>query len=240
MTSFLQDRVCCSGQFSIGGLRFAAGGRILGDQVSTHKLATCQLFYTLLLFFTFNSQTGLLRDPLSGGGLNLLTRRPLSGSGVCSVLHSTLKLQLSNGIASRSLEVGGLNLFTRRPLSGSGVCFFLHSTLKLQLSNGIASRSLEVGGLTCSPAVPFQGPGFVFPVIPPQASLVGLPEKTNPTLSRRAGFWVAEREGFEPSIPFRGIHTFQACSFNHSDTSPCLIREDKTTHLQVKSSRKRE
>ena len=162
MTSFLQDRVCCSGQFSIGGLRFAAGGRILGDQVSTHKLATCQLFYTLLLFFTFNSQTGLLRDPL------------------------------------------------------------------------------KWGGLTCSPAVPFQGPGFVFPVIPPQASLVGLPEKTNPTLSRRAGFWVAEREGFEPSIPFRGIHTFQACSFNHSDTSPCLIREDKTTHLQVKSSRKRE
>ena len=161
MTSFLQDRVCCSGQFSIGGLRFAAGGRILGDQVSTHKLATCQLFYTLLLFFTFNSQTGLLRDPLSGGGLNLLTRRPLSGSGVCSVLHSTLKLQLSNGIASRSLEVGGLNLFTRRPLSGSGVCFFLHSTLKFQLSNGIASRSLEVGGLTCSPAVSFQGPGFV-------------------------------------------------------------------------------
>src|SRR5215217_1675750 len=31
---------------------------------------------------------------------------------------------------------------------------------------------------------------------------------------------VAESEGFEPSIPFRGIHTFQACSFNHSDNSP--------------------
>src|SRR5690606_2876597 len=30
----------------------------------------------------------------------------------------------------------------------------------------------------------------------------------------------AERAGFEPAIPFRGIHTFQACSFNHSDTSP--------------------
>ncbi|GAA4737709.1 hypothetical protein GCM10023229_15780 [Flavisolibacter ginsenosidimutans] len=30
----------------------------------------------------------------------------------------------------------------------------------------------------------------------------------------------AETEGFEPSIPFRGIHTFQACSFNHSDKSP--------------------
>jgi site-specific DNA recombinase len=31
---------------------------------------------------------------------------------------------------------------------------------------------------------------------------------------------LAESEGFEPSIPFRGIHTFQACSFNHSDNSP--------------------
>lgn len=30
---------------------------------------------------------------------------------------------------------------------------------------------------------------------------------------------VAVREGFEPSMPF-DIHTFQACSFGHSDTSP--------------------
>ncbi|MFM1913312.1 MAG: hypothetical protein RIR51_1150, partial [Bacteroidota bacterium] len=27
-----------------------------------------------------------------------------------------------------------------------------------------------------------------------------------------------EGKGFEPSISFRPIHTFQACSFNHSDT----------------------
>ncbi len=31
---------------------------------------------------------------------------------------------------------------------------------------------------------------------------------------------MAEREGFEPSIRYYRIHTFQACSFNHSDTSP--------------------
>ena len=30
----------------------------------------------------------------------------------------------------------------------------------------------------------------------------------------------AERRGFEPRIPFRGIHAFQACLFNHSSTSP--------------------
>jgi hypothetical protein len=32
---------------------------------------------------------------------------------------------------------------------------------------------------------------------------------------------MAVREGFEPSIRCR-IHTFQACSFSHSDTSPLL------------------
>ena len=30
----------------------------------------------------------------------------------------------------------------------------------------------------------------------------------------------AERKGFEPLIPFWSIHTFQACLFNHSSTSP--------------------
>ena len=33
--------------------------------------------------------------------------------------------------------------------------------------------------------------------------------------------FLAEREGFEPSMRFR-IHTFQACSFDRSDTSPGL------------------
>ena|GEM_PF-1527084 len=31
---------------------------------------------------------------------------------------------------------------------------------------------------------------------------------------------VAEREGFEPSVRDDRTHTFQACSFDHSDTSP--------------------
>ena len=33
--------------------------------------------------------------------------------------------------------------------------------------------------------------------------------------------YLAEKEGFEPSIRFR-IHTFQACAFDHSATSPNL------------------
>ena len=30
----------------------------------------------------------------------------------------------------------------------------------------------------------------------------------------------AERTGFEPVKPFRGLHAFQACLFNHSSISP--------------------
>ena len=37
----------------------------------------------------------------------------------------------------------------------------------------------------------------------------------------------AERRGFEPRIPFRGIHAFQACLFNHSSTSPYGYRAAK-------------
>ena len=33
----------------------------------------------------------------------------------------------------------------------------------------------------------------------------------------------AERIGFEPTKPFRGLHAFQACLFNHSSTSPCVV-----------------
>lgn len=32
----------------------------------------------------------------------------------------------------------------------------------------------------------------------------------------------AERRGFEPRKPFRGLHAFQACQFNHSCIFPWL------------------
>ena len=35
-------------------------------------------------------------------------------------------------------------------------------------------------------------------------------------------FHTAEKAGFEPAIPFRGIHAFQACLFNHSSISPFI------------------
>ena len=33
----------------------------------------------------------------------------------------------------------------------------------------------------------------------------------------------AERTGFEPVKPFRGLHAFQACLFNHSSISPNML-----------------
>lgn len=38
---------------------------------------------------------------------------------------------------------------------------------------------------------------------------------------------MADREGFEPSVPVCGTHTFQACSFDHSDTCPLEIVLDR-------------
>ncbi len=45
------------------------------------------------------------------------------------------------------------------------------------------------------------------------------PPYTKKPGSCRVFLYMAVREGFEPSIPF-GIHTFQACAFSHSATSP--------------------
>ncbi len=47
----------------------------------------------------------------------------------------------------------------------------------------------------------------------------GLRHKTKALMFPSGLCNVAVREGFEPSIRCR-IHTFQACSFSHSDTSP--------------------
>ena len=40
---------------------------------------------------------------------------------------------------------------------------------------------------------------------------------------------LAEREGFEPSVPTRSTQDFQSCAFDHSATSP-----EKVTHIMPK------
>ena len=43
-------------------------------------------------------------------------------------------------------------------------------------------------------------------------------------------FSTAERAGFEPAKPFKGLHAFQACLFNHSSISPIIrLASSKTT-----------
>ncbi len=49
-----------------------------------------------------------------------------------------------------------------------------------------------------------------------EASLIPINDKAR---TKRALTFMAEKEGFEPSKPF-GLHTFQACAFDHSATSP--------------------
>ena len=44
----------------------------------------------------------------------------------------------------------------------------------------------------------------------------------------------AERTGFEPAKPFRGLHAFQACLFNHSSTFPNMSR--RNTYLSTPSN----
>ena len=43
---------------------------------------------------------------------------------------------------------------------------------------------------------------------------------------------MAEREGFEPSVRFWRTHTFQACSFNRSDTSPEICARGRKMDAQ--------
>ena len=54
----------------------------------------------------------------------------------------------------------------------------------------------------------------------PSGRYAPCPAHHKKTASRAVlSYILAEREGFEPSIAC-AIHTFQACSFSHSDTSP--------------------
>ncbi len=40
---------------------------------------------------------------------------------------------------------------------------------------------------------------------------------------------LADGEGFEPSVPFRGTHAFQACPIDHSGTHPSSSEPDTMT-----------
>ena len=117
--------------------------------------------------------------------------------------------------------------------------FILHSPSNKPVN--LVRRS-HVGGWT--KALPCALP-FWLPLVGPNRSRRFVePRGFSPSLTakkkapERGFLYLAVREGFEPSKPF-DLHTFQACSFDHSDTSPdrgawtCPVEGGKlyTSHL---------
>ena len=70
-------------------------------------------------------------------------------------------------------------------------------------------------------------------LIPPSRENI---KEKSPYFRTSSSLNMAVREGFEPSIRCR-IHTFQACSFSHSDTSPYCLPVVDGTGANVRKSR---
>lgn len=64
------------------------------------------------------------------------------------------------------------------------------------------------------------GSSFIFPQALLSAISLRVFGKTNDPAQGGIHSMIAERGGFEPPIPFRGILAFQASQFNHSCISP--------------------
>lgn len=60
-------------------------------------------------------------------------------------------------------------------------------------------------------------------------------KRKKPLKSAAYSIFVAEGEGFEPSKPC-DLHTFQACSFDHSDTPPQIVLANRSHSLSVRTA----
>ncbi|CEE31547.1 conserved hypothetical protein [Xanthomonas citri pv. citri] len=58
--------------------------------------------------------------------------------------------------------------------------------------------------------------------VPTCAAAASFYADKKPLISQGFAYSGGERGIRTPEARFRRLHTFQACSFNHSDTSPCL------------------
>ncbi len=87
------------------------------------------------------------------------------------------------------------------------------------------SSSVQLADASCRPPVGASHP-----------PVTGEYKRKKPVLSYRLSSEImAVRGGFEPPIRCR-IHTFQACSFSHSDTSPCCHPDAAGTGANVGKS----
>ena len=82
-----------------------------------------------------------------------------------------------------------------------------------QLYCCVGGWSSRIGALGI--AVPFALPLFIpcFHYNPASRKKQGI-IRENPVTVAATGFLMAEKEGFEPSRPFRGLHDFQSCALD--------------------------
>jgi hypothetical protein len=122
---------------------------------------------------------------------------------------------------------GGLNSGFRKPIR--------YTQMRYIAISQIAVICGGEGGITAAPAArrSLQLTLRVSLRVEPQGSASASPSTTK-NGARWAPSFVAEREGFEPSIRCR-IHTFQACSFDRSDTSPGRVAT-QTSHTPAHES----
>ena len=112
---------------------------------------------------------------------------------------------------------------TKKPPQGRSFCIWLRSRDSLGPSMALALRAARCVVQNGYPAV----------LSNPRVLTKASPSTTYKKTATRAVFlYLAEREGFEPSIRGYRIHTFQACSFSHSDTSPKSGRNDRASARQ--------
>ncbi len=147
------------------------------------------------------------------GGLTRFARpagSPLTAFTVCP----TGCRQLSTPVGA-SHPPGVCNIRKKSPY------FRTSSSLNMAVRGGIDSLRSPCG----QPAHCVHGlSNWLSPVVDPRSGLLIPPgvcniRKKSPYFRTSSSLNMAVRGGFEPPIRCR-IHTFQACSFSHSDTSP--------------------
>ena len=142
------------------------------------------------------------------GGLTRFARpagSPLTAFTVCP----TGCRQLSN--PGRGFSSPWLDTYEKGPYLRTGL------SLNMAVRGGLTRCARPSGVMACGHSVPLAAP-----VVEPRRGFSSPWLETNekgPYLRTGLSQNMAVRGGFEPPIRCR-IHTFQACSFSHSDTSP--------------------
>ncbi len=151
------------------------------------------------------------------GGIDSL-RSPLRGSPLAGSRSVQLALPVVEPRSGVLIPPGGCHMRKKKPV----LAYELF--LKYGGEGGIDSLRSPLRG---SPLAGSRSVQLALPVVEPRSGVLIPPggchmRKKKPVLAYELFLKYGGEGGFEPPIRCR-IHTFQACSFSHSDTSPyCL------------------